>query len=167
MLLERVNEWNVASCVQSNNIALIDKAVGGVKVRPDKRRSALLGLAVGLVLGIALVLGRDYFDNTIKDPDEVERYLHMELLAAVPKYDETNVHLVTEAYQNLRTALIFARREDSGQVVLITGTAPQEGKTSTIVNLAKLLAASGEKTLVMDLDLRRAQVHRRRGNRCR
>jgi capsular exopolysaccharide synthesis family protein len=46
---------------------------------------------------------------------------------------------------------------------LITGTAPQEGKTSTIVNLAKLLAASGEKTLVMDLDLRRAQVHRRLG----
>ena len=163
VLLQKLNESNIASSVQSNNIALIDKAVGGVKVRPDKRRSALLGLAVGLVLGIALVLGRDYFDNTIKDPDEVERYLHMELLAAVPKYDETNVHLVTEAYQNLRTALIFARREDSGQVVLITGTAPQEGKTSTIVNLAKLLAASGEKTLVMDLDLRRAQVHRRLG----
>jgi capsular exopolysaccharide synthesis family protein len=118
---------------------------------------------MGLLLGVGLVLGRDYFDNTIKDPDEVERYLHMDLLAAVPKYDETNVHLVTEAYQNLRTALIFARREDTGQVVLITGTAPQEGKTSTIVNLAKLLAASGEKTLVMDLDLRRAQIHRRLG----
>jgi capsular exopolysaccharide synthesis family protein len=93
----------------------------------------------------------------------VERYLHLDLLAVVPKHDETNVHLVTEAYQNLRTALIFARREDSGQVVLVTGTAPQEGKTATIVNLAKLLAASGEKTLVMDLDLRRAQIHRRLG----
>jgi receptor protein-tyrosine kinase len=122
-----------------------------------------MGLVIGLLLGVGLVLGRDYFDNTIKDPDEVERYLHLDLLAAVPKHDETNVHLVTEAYQNLRTALIFARREDSGQVVLVTGTAPQEGKTATIVNLAKLLAASGEKTLVMDLDLRRAQVHRRLG----
>ena len=163
VLLQKLNESNIASSVQSNNISLIDKAVGGAKIRPDQGRSALLGFALGLLLGVALVLGTDYFDNTIKDPDEVERYLHLDLLAAVPKYDETNVHLVTEAYQNLRTALIFARRDESGQVVLITGTAPQEGKTSTIVNLAKLLAASGEKTLVMDLDLRRAQIHRRLG----
>jgi succinoglycan biosynthesis transport protein ExoP len=163
VLLQKLNESNIATSVQTNNIALVDKAVGGVKVKPNQRQAALTGLAIGLLLGIGLVLGRDYFDNTIKDPDEVERYLHLDLLAVVPKYDESNVHLVTEAYQNLRTALIFARREDSGQVVLITGTAPQEGKTSTIVNLAKLLAASGEKTLVMDLDLRRAQVHRRLG----
>ncbi len=163
VLLQKLNESTIAASVQSNNIALIDKAVGGVKIRPNQEQAALIGLAIGLLLGVALVLGRDYFDNTIKDPDEVERYLHLDLLAAVPRYDETNIHLVTEAYQNLRTALIFARREESGQVVLITGTAPQEGKTSTIVNLAKLLAASGEKTLVMDLDLRRAQVHRRLG----
>src|SRR6185295_15384952 len=70
-------------------------------------------------------------------------------------------HLVTEAYQNLRTALLFARGEGEGQVILITGTAPQEGKTTTIVNLAKLLAGSGEKTIVLDCDLRRAQLHHR------
>ncbi len=163
VLLQKLNESTIAASVQSNNIVLIDKAVKGVKIRPNKPQAALVGLAVGLLLGAALVLGRDYFDNTIKDPDEVERYLHLDLLAAVPKYDASNVHLVTEAYQNLRTSLIFARREDTGQVVLVTGTAPQEGKTSTIVNLAKLLAASGEKTLVMDLDLRRAQIHRRLG----
>jgi len=81
----------------------------------------------------------------------------------VPKYDEANVHLVTEAYQNLRTALIFGRREETGQVVLITGTAPQEGKTTTLVNIAKLLASSGEKAVVADFDLRRAQLHARLG----
>ena len=53
---------------------------------------------------------------------------------------------MTEAYQNLRTALLFARKDEGGQVVLVTGTAPQEGKTTTLVNIAKLLAASGEKT---------------------
>ncbi len=50
-----------------------------------------------------------------------------------------------------------------GQVVLVTGTAPQEGKTTTIVNLARLLAGSGEKTVVVDCDLRRAQMHQRLG----
>jgi protein-tyrosine kinase len=81
----------------------------------------------------------------------------------VPKYDEANVHLVTEAYQNLRTALIFGRREETGQVVLITGTAPHEGKTTTLVNIAKLLASSGEKAVAADFDLRRAQLHARLG----
>lgn len=163
VLLQKLNESNIASSIQTNNISLIEKAVVGNKIKPNKPQAAMIGLAIGLLFGVGLVLGRDYFDNTIKDPDEVERYLHLDLLAAVPRYDETNVHLVTEAYQSLRTALIFARRDDSGQAVLVTGTAPQEGKTSTIVNLAKLLAASGEKTLVLDLDLRRAQVHRRLG----
>ena len=106
---------------------------------------------------------RDYLANTIKDPDEIERYLHLDLLAAVPRYDEDNVHLVTEAYQNLRTALLFARKDERGQVVLVTGTAPQEGKTTTLVNIAKLLAASGERTIVLDFDLRRAQLHQRLG----
>jgi capsular exopolysaccharide synthesis family protein len=164
VLLQKLNESNLASSLQTNNVTLIERAVPPDEpVKPNKRQAGAIGLALGLLLGAGLVLARDYFDNTIKDPDDVERYLHQSLLAAVPKYEENNVHLVTEAYQSLRTALIFARREDSGQVVLVTGTAPQEGKTSTLVNLGKLLAASGEKTLIFDLDLRRAQIHRRLG----
>jgi capsular exopolysaccharide synthesis family protein len=93
----------------------------------------------------------------------MERYLHLDLLAAVPRYENENDSLATEAYQNLRTALLFARRDERGQVVLVTGTAPQEGKTTTIVNLARLLAGSGEKTVVVDCDLRRAQMHLRLG----
>jgi len=109
------------------------------------------------------VVGRDLMANTIKDPDEIERYLHLDLIASVPRYDEANVHLVTEAYQNLRTALLFGRKEEGGQVVLVTGTAPQEGKTTTLLNISKLLASSGEKTIVLDFDLRRAQLHSRLG----
>jgi capsular exopolysaccharide synthesis family protein len=79
----------------------------------------------------------------------------------VPRYTDETWSLATEAYQNLRTALIFARRDERGQVVLVTGTAPQEGKTTTIFNLARLLAGSGEKTVVVDCDLRRANLHQR------
>ena len=48
-------------------------------------------------------------------------------------------------------------------MVLITGTVPQEGKTTTLVNLGKLLASSGEKTVLVDFDLRRGQLHSRLG----
>jgi len=164
VLLQKLNESDIAASIKSNNISVVEKASPPRSpVRPEKRKIGLFGLLLGLALGVGLVLARDYLDNTLRDPEEVERYLHLDLLAAVPRYEADNAHLVTEAYQNLRTALLFARGEDEGQVVLITGTAPQEGKTTTLVNIAKLLAGAGEKTVVLDCDLRRAQLHQRFG----
>jgi len=164
VLLQKLNETDIAASIRSNNVTVVERASPPrTPIRPEKKKIAALALLVGIALGVGLVLVRDYLDNTIKDPEEIERYLHVDLLAAVPKYDESNVHLVTEAYQNLRTSLIFARRDEGGQVVLITSTAPHEGKTTTLVNIGKLLASSGEKTVVLDFDLRRAQLHGRLG----
>jgi capsular exopolysaccharide synthesis family protein len=164
VLLQKLNETDIAASIRSNNVSVVDRASPPqYPVRPQKRRIALAGLLLGLLAGLGLVLVRDYLANTVRDPEEVERYLHLDLLAAVPRYEEENDSLATEAYQNLRTALLFARRDEHGQVVLVTGTAPQEGKTTTIVNLARLLAGAGEKTVVVDCDLRRAQMHQRLG----
>lgn len=164
VLLQKLNETDIAASIRSNNVSLVERAAPPEDpVRPNKRRIALLGLALGLLGGIGLLAGREYLDNTLKDPDEVERYLHTDLLAAVPRHEAAGQHLVTEAYQNLRTALLFARKDDLGQVVLVTGTAPQEGKTTTLVNLARLMASSGERVVALDFDLRRAQLHTRLG----
>ncbi len=162
VLLQKIKETDIAASIRSNNVTVVDRASPPRSpVRPAKRKIGGAGLLLGLVAGLGLVVLRDYLANTFRDPEEVERYLHLDLLASVPRYEAENAHLVTEAYQNLRTALLFARRDERGQVVLITGTAPQEGKTTTLVNLAKLLAGSGERTIVLDCDLRRAQLHQR------
>jgi capsular exopolysaccharide synthesis family protein len=162
VLLQKVNESGIAQSIGANNASVVERASPPqAPIWPNKRKISGTGLLLGLFLGMALVLLRDFLSNTIRDPEEVERYLHVDLLSAVPRYDAESEHLVTEAYQNLRTALLFARKDEEGQVVLITGTAPQEGKTTTIVNLAKLLASSGERTIIIDCDLRRAQIHQR------
>ncbi len=164
VLLQKLNETNIAASIQNNNVRLLDAAmVPQSPVWPQKKKIALVALLLGLVLGGGYVLLRDLVENTIKDADDVERFLHLDLLAAVPRYTKDNTQLATEAYQTLRTALLFGRREEKGQVVLITGTAPGEGKTTTLVNVAKLLAVSGESTVVLDFDLRRAQLHTRLG----
>ena len=164
VLLQKLNETDIAASIRNNNVTVVERAIPPTApFRPRKTRLAGLAALFGLALGTALVLGKEYINNTIRDPEEVERYLHLDLLAAVPNHEETNLQLVTEAYQNLRTALIFARHDNEGQVVLVTGTAPQEGKTTTVLNLAKLQASSGERTIVVDCDLRRAQVHTRLG----
>ncbi len=164
VLLQKLNETDIAASIRNNNVTVVERAVApSSPVRPQKIRLAGMALMAGLALGIALVFVRDFFDNTVKDPEEIERYLHLDLLAAVPRFGEADRHFATEAYQSLRTALLFARGDDTGQVILVTGTAPQEGKTTTLVNLAQLLAASGEPTIVLDCDLRRAQLHGRLG----
>ena len=161
VLLQKLNETDIAASVRNTDrVKVVEEAtVPSSPVRPEKRKIAGIGTLLGMFLGVGLIFARDFLDNTLKDRNEVERYLHLDVLAVVPRYGQDTVHLVTEAYQNLRTALLFARKDDRGQVVLVTGTAPQEGKTTTLVNIAKLLASSGEKAIVIDCDLRRAQLH--------
>ncbi|HXK10117.1 MAG TPA: polysaccharide biosynthesis tyrosine autokinase [Vicinamibacteria bacterium] len=162
VLLQKLNETNIAASLQNNNIRLLDRAVVPTSpVWPRKRQLALGALVVGLLLGAGFVLLRDALDNTLKDAEDIERHLHLELLAAIPRYGKDDASLATEAYQNLRTALLFSRRGETGQVVLVTGTAPGEGKTTTLLNVAKLLAVSGETVVVVDCDLRRANLHQR------
>jgi capsular exopolysaccharide synthesis family protein len=164
VLLQKLNETNIAASLQNNNVRLLDRAVVPTRpVWPRKRRLALVSLLAGLALGAGWVLLRDALDNTIKDGDDVERRLHLELLASIPRYDEDDTSLATEAYQSLRTGLLFERRGEGGTVVLITGAAPGEGKTTTLLNLGRLLAAAGEPTILVDCDLRRANLHTRLG----
>jgi len=162
VLLQKLNETNIAASIPNDNVRLIDRAmVPRSPAFPETRRFAGSGGLIGLILAAGFVFLRDYFGNTIKDADDVERYLHLDLLAAVPRFGKNNEPIVTEAYQTLRTTLLFARKGDQGQVVLVTGTAPGEGKTTTLLNLARLLASSGEAVVVVDGDLRRPTVHQR------
>jgi capsular exopolysaccharide synthesis family protein len=162
VLLQKLNETNIAASLQNNNVRLLDRAVvPSSPVWPQKRRIDVVSMLAGLLLGAGWVLLRDALDNTIKDAEDVERHLHIEMLASIPRYTKDTVALATEAYHNLRTALLFSRRGDGGQVVLVTSTAPGEGKTTTLLNMAKLFAASGESTVVVDCDLRRANLHLR------
>jgi capsular exopolysaccharide synthesis family protein len=108
-----------------------------------------------------LVVGLDLWLDTVKTADELEHQLQLDLLAAVPRHSGADHPIVTEAYQNIRTALLFNRPEEGGQVVLVTGSTPQEGKTSTTLQLGHLLAAAGESTVMVDCDLRRGQLHAR------
>jgi capsular exopolysaccharide synthesis family protein len=164
VLLQKLSETNIAASVQNDNVRIVQRAWPPASpVWPQRGRLAGWAALLGLVLGVGFVLARDYLDNTIKTPEEVERYLHLDLLAAVPRYDKDTSHLVTEAYQALRTALLFGRRGEEGQVVLIVGATPGEGKTTTVVNIGKLLAVSGDRTVVVDADLRRANLHNRLG----
>ncbi len=160
-MLARSKEADISGTVAMNNIRVIDAArVPKSPVSPNVPRTVMLTLVLGLMLGVGLVLGLDYLDQTLRSPEDIERHTGLEVFAMVPAYDGDPGGVIREVYQSLRTALLFAARGDGAQVVMVTSAGPGEGKSTTATRLAETFAASAGRVLLIDADLRKPSLHR-------
>jgi len=156
--------------------------------RPRTAINLALGLILGLMLGVSMAFFIDYLDNTIKTPDDIEKTLDLPSLGVIPAFKmfETPVgtRLLTaastqstdasvdavlqgsqdmrsrvwEAYRSLRTSLLLSNSGKPPQIILVTSALPAEGKTTTALNAAIVLAQTSARTLLIDLDMRRPKI---------
>ena len=161
VIAKTLNEVNVGSQLVANNITLLDYAIPPLRpVKPNKRLNLVLGAIVGVLLGVAAAFFLDYLDNTFHRPEDIENFIQLNTVAVVPRFNPLDAGTaVKEAYQTLRTAIIFLSKNRERKVLLLTSTAPQEGKSSTTAELARTLASAGERVLLVDCDLRRPTQH--------
>lgn len=160
LIMSKVKQIDLNQDTLVNNARLLEPAtLPRAAVRPNKILNIGAGLILGLFLGLGVVFFVDYLDNTIKSTEDVEKLLNLPLLAIVPRFVEESSGAVNEAFQTLRTSILFASKGRSLKAVLVTSAGPGEGKTSTVVRLARTLAMAGDRVMLVDADLRRPTVH--------
>ena len=151
---------------KTSMVQITDTAEPGKKpVRPNKVLNISLGLFFGLVLGVGLAFFIEYLDTSVKTIDDVERAFQSPVLGVIPQnigylIDEGIESKHAEAYRVLRTNLLFSRKDEKLNTIVIVSAGAGEGKSTTTINLATVFAQSGSRVLIVDSDMRRPTLHK-------
>ena len=188
-LLQKLKEAGVSAGLRSNNIRQVDMArTPGGPTEPNIPRNLGFGFCLGLTTGIGLAFLLEGIDNTVRTPEQAQAISGLPSLGMIPLGSRNNseaasrgltvaaskeaVELITqsrpqsqmsEAYRALRTSLLLTSVGAPPKIILITSALPQEGKTTTSVNTATVLAQKGTRVLLIDADLRRPSIHKALG----
>jgi polysaccharide biosynthesis transport protein len=189
-LLERLKEAGVTAGLRSNNFRIVDTArVPTAPSGPNLMRNLAFAFPLGLSIGVGLAFLLESMDNTVRTPEQAQIISALPSLGMIPLGSRSTrelggreklalassreaVELVTksrprsqmaESYRALRTSLLLTFAGGPPKIILITSALPEEGKTTTSVNSAIVLAQKGTPVLLIDADLRRPSIHKTLG----
>lgn len=160
---------DVAGSAAPVNVTVLESADRpSTPVIPNVPLNLGLGALIGLMLGVGLAILRTVLDNTVKSKDDVADATDAATIGAVmfdpllskglPATRATSPSKVAETYRQIRTNLQFVNVDDPPRILVVTSAVPGEGKTTTAINLALVLAESGQRVVLLEADMRRPRV---------
>lgn len=170
-LTSSIKKEGVTEQSQSVNVWVIRNAfLPGGPSTPNKRRGLALGLMFGLMAGVGCALLIEFLDNTVKSEKDLENRYGLTVLGSVEKLKEKGKNIesfivqkplspLAESYRLIRSGLLLSSAEHPPRTILVTSMGPGEGKTSTTINVARVLSQGGKKVLIIDCDMRRPRIH--------
>lgn len=140
---------------------------------PDKNKIQKQVISIGVVLSLVIIVLRALLYSKIKSVEHLKDLTDLPLIGVLPFVKDNGKDgiivdlqpnsMIAEAFRNFRTNLQYANVDTSSRTYLVTSFLPGEGKTFTSVNLAAVLAKSGRKTVLIELDLHKPSVYKRMG----
>jgi polysaccharide biosynthesis transport protein len=171
-LLQQQGQLATVGRLMAGIASVLQPAEGAAKIRPRPKRNAILGFLFGAVVGLALAFLAEALDRRVRDEHEIDAVLGVPMLSRIPAppraLQKTNDLVMlrepsgaqAETFRKLRTSIEFVNHDGAARTIMVTSAMEQEGKSTTIANLAVALARGGRRVAVVDLDLRRPYLSR-------
>ncbi|SES84701.1 GumC family protein [Hymenobacter actinosclerus] len=171
MMLDKRIEFGISMAGATADFQILSPASPAIPISPVKFIIYAIGLAAGIVLGLGLIAVRYLLHNTVTNIRELERNTHAPVLGVIPTYDKEKMAVsklvvdrnpksaLSEAIRSIRTNLEFVASSKRKRLISVTSTISGEGKTFVTVNLAGIIAASDQRVVILDLDMRKPKVN--------
>ncbi len=151
---------------------LANPSTPGSPIYPEKFIVYLIGLAIGIVMSLGLVAGRYFSHNTVTNLRELETHAQATVLGVIPTYtkekmlisrmviDKNPKSAISESIRSIRTNLEFlGNTKQKHRLITVTSTISGEGKTFVAVNMGGIMAQTGQRVAILDMDMRKPKVH--------
>jgi capsular exopolysaccharide synthesis family protein len=175
LVLKRMKEMDLSAMLKANNVRILDEAqVIRLPVKPRVHRNIGIAAVLGLLAGIGFAFLIEIQDRTVKSHQDIEALglNFLGLLPSIPGGDPAHPakrdlfindqpkSTVAECCRTIRTNLLFMSPDNPAKRLVVTSAGPQEGKTTTLINMGIVLAQGGQRVLLVDSDMRRPRLHK-------